>query len=103
MAVCWPRSRTRWRCSRPCLPARRWRAVAAARRSPANRPRLARDCCSTTEQADLLRLDLQRHVLRIDAALRQAAGDEPQAGLRRAHEHVAQFLLAAEAPDRADA
>ena len=35
--------------------------------------------------ADLARLDLQRQVLRVDAALREAAGDEPQAGLRRAH------------------
>jgi len=35
--------------------------------------------------------------------LREAAGDEPEAGLRRAPEHVAQLLVGAEAPDRADA
>src|SRR6476620_2822671 len=34
---------------------------------------------------------------------RQAAGDEPEARLRRAGVHVAQFLLLAESPDRADA
>src|SRR3954467_853010 len=41
--------------------------------------------------------------MRVDAALREAAGDEPKAGLRRALEHVAQLLAFAEAPDRADA
>src|SRR6266852_9561697 len=39
----------------------------------------------------------------MDAALRQTAGDEPQAGLRSARVHVAQFLALAESPDRADA
>src|SRR3954469_2091216 len=47
-------------------------------------------------------LDLEREVLGVDPALREAAGDEPQARLRRALEHVAQLLPFAEAPDRAD-
>src|SRR3954469_3336092 len=48
-------------------------------------------------------LDLEREVFGVDPALREAAGDEPQAGLRRALEHIAQLLSFAEAPDRADA
>ena len=41
------------------------------------------------QQAFLDRLDLQREMLRADAALREAAGDEPQAGLSGARIHVA--------------
>src|SRR5688572_32360621 len=55
------------------------------------------------QQADLASLDLKCERLRVDAALRQAAGDEPQARLWGAREHVAQLLVFAEAPDRADA
>src|SRR5271157_4103864 len=55
------------------------------------------------KQAPLARLDLQREVLRVDAALRQAAGDEIQPRLLRADEHVAQLLAVAEPPDRTDA
>src|SRR5262249_15960614 len=53
-------------------------------------------------QADLAGLDLQAEVFRVDAALGEAAGDEPQARLRRAHEHVAQLIPGAKAPDRPD-
>ena len=35
------------------------------------------------QQPFLDRLDLQREIFRVDPALREAAGDEPQAGLRR--------------------
>src|SRR6266850_5520782 len=55
------------------------------------------------DQARLARLDLQREVFRVDARLREAAGDEPKARLRGAREHVAQLLAVAESPDRADA
>jgi hypothetical protein len=41
-------------------------------------------------------------MFRVDAALGEAAGDEPKAWLRRAREHVAQFLAFAESPDRAE-
>src|SRR5512145_899686 len=58
---------------------------------------------SGLDETELARLDLQSQILGIDAALREAAGDEPQARLRRAREHVAQLLSFAEAPDRADA
>src|SRR5260370_17160021 len=59
---------------------------------------------STTRQQPFLdRLDLQRQMLRADPALRQAAGDEPQARLPGTRVHVAQFLLLAKAPDGADA
>ena len=44
------------------------------------------------------RLDLQRQVLRSDAALGEAAGDQPQAWLAGARVHVAQFLPVAETP-----
>src|SRR6185312_1193340 len=57
----------------------------------------------TPQQSRLDRLDLQRQILRIDTALREAAGDEPQPGLWRAHVHVAQLLAVAKAPDRPDA
>src|ERR1700754_3657462 len=57
----------------------------------------------SAQQAELAGLDLQREIRRIDAALREAAGDEPEARLCGAHEHVAQFLALAESPDRADA
>src|SRR5262249_25190903 len=39
----------------------------------------------------------------VDAALREAACDEPKARLRGSREHVAQFLSIAESPNRADA
>src|ERR1700681_3862764 len=55
------------------------------------------------QQPFLDRLDLQRQIFRIDPALREAAGDEPEAGLAGAGVHIAQFLILAEAPDRADA
>src|SRR5450631_1314585 len=55
------------------------------------------------QQPFLDRLDLQRQIFRIDPALRQPAGDEPQAGLRGARIHVAQLLALAKTPDRADA
>src|SRR6202790_5641877 len=55
------------------------------------------------QQPFLDRLDLQRQVFRVDPALREAAGDEPEAGLRCPCVHVAQFLAVAESPDRADA
>src|SRR5262249_58286491 len=55
------------------------------------------------QQADLAGLDLQREVFRVDAALGEAAGDEPQAGLRGAHEHVAELVPAVESPHRTDA
>src|ERR1700692_2360113 len=58
---------------------------------------------ASRQQPFLDRLDLQRQIFRIDPALRQAAGDEPEAGLRGARVHVAQFLPLAEAPDRTDA
>jgi len=48
-------------------------------------------------------LDLQGEIARVDPALREAAGDEPQARLGGAPEHVAQLLVLAESPDRADA
>ena len=48
------------------------------------------------QQSFLDRLDLQRQIFRIDAALRETAGDEPEAGLAGAGIHVAQLLLVAE-------
>src|SRR3954454_757963 len=44
------------------------------------------------QQPLLDRLDLKRQMFRADAALREAAGDEPEAGLAGARVHVAQFL-----------
>src|SRR2546423_1116589 len=41
----------------------------------------------SAEQAGLARLDLQGEIFRIDAALGEAARDEPKPGLLRAHEH----------------
>src|SRR5512144_2960532 len=55
------------------------------------------------EQAGLAGLDLQAEILGVDAGLGETAGDEPEAGLPGAHEHVAQLLVIAESPDRADA
>src|SRR5215813_167704 len=55
------------------------------------------------QQSFLDRLDLQRQIFRIDAALRKAAGNEVEASLAGARIHVAQLLLGAKAPDRADA
>src|SRR4051812_8177017 len=55
------------------------------------------------EQAELGGLDLQAKIFGVDAALGEAACDEPKAGLWRAAEHVAQLLVVAKAPDRADA
>src|SRR4029453_529603 len=54
-------------------------------------------------QAYLAGLYLQRQILRVDAALSQTAGDKPEARLRGAREHVAQFLFIAESPDGANA
>src|SRR5437762_8577878 len=59
--------------------------------------------CAAGQQPYLAGLDLQREVLRVDAALGEAPGDEPQARLGGAREHVAQLLLIAESPDGADA
>ena len=47
-------------------------------------------------QTRLASLDLQREVLRVDARLGEAAGDEPQSRLPSAREHVAQLLVFAE-------
>src|SRR6058998_1610038 len=58
---------------------------------------------SRGQEALLAGLDLHGEILRIDAALREAAGNEPKPGLRRAHEHVAQFLPVTEAPYRSHA
>src|SRR4051794_18632910 len=62
-------------------------------------------CCmrDPRQQPFLDGLDLQRQISRVDPALRQAAGDEPEARLRGARVHVAQLLTLAESPDRADA
>src|SRR5712691_1231557 len=59
--------------------------------------------CNPRQQPFLDRLDLQRQIFRVDTALREAAGDEPQAGLAGARIHVAQLLGLAKPPDRADA
>ena len=67
-----------------------------ARLAPIRRTRTLR------QQPQLAGLDPQGKIFGINPALGKAAGDEPQTGLRRAHEHVAQFLALAEAPDRAD-
>src|SRR5580704_10829838 len=61
------------------------------------------DVLAPRQQPFLDRLDLQRQIFRVDAALGEAPGDEPEARLRRAGVHVAQFLSVAESPDRADA
>src|SRR6185437_12005382 len=58
---------------------------------------------SARQQSLLDGLDLQREIFRVDPTLCQAAGDEPQAGLRGARIHVPQFLSVAETPDRTDA
>ncbi|NDG50505.1 MAG: SDR family oxidoreductase, partial [Rhodospirillales bacterium] len=55
------------------------------------------------ELPDFHRLDLEGEILRVNPALRQATGDEPQTLLRRALEHVVQFAIRADAPDRPDA
>src|SRR5688572_10526395 len=80
----------------------RWSA--AASRPPARcwlgrSPGLSR---AARQQPGLDGLDLQGHVPGVDAALREAAGHEPEPGLRRALEHVAQLLVGAESPHRAD-
>jgi hypothetical protein len=65
----------------------------------------ARSARSTTsrQQAHLAGLDLQREIFRVDAALGEAAGDEPKARLRGSREHVAQLLSVAESPNRTNA
>src|ERR1700726_909594 len=70
-----------------------------------SRNRLIRHCRvrHKLQQSRLAALDLQRKIFRIDAALRDAAGDQPEAGLPGAGEHVAHLLIVAEPPDRADA
>jgi hypothetical protein len=50
------------------------------------------------KQACLAGLYLQWEVFGVDPALGETAGDEPEARLRRAREHVAQLLFRAEAP-----
>src|SRR3954469_20231081 len=63
----------------------------------------ARRCRSSLPQNPFLdRLDLEREIFRVDPALREAAGDEPEAGLPGACIHVAQLEAVAKAPDRAD-
>src|SRR5215510_11685097 len=54
-------------------------------------------------QAGFAGLYLQAEILGVDAALGETAGDKPEARLGGAHEHVAQFLVIAETPDRANA
>src|SRR5262245_16792615 len=55
------------------------------------------------QEADLASLDLQGKILRVDAALREAARNEPKPGLCSSREHVAQFLSIAKSPNRAEA
>src|SRR5690348_15069301 len=62
-----------------------------------------RDRSGAGQQAFLDSFDLQRQVSRIDAALRETPGNEPQTWLGGARVHVAQLLSLAETPDRADA
>src|SRR5687768_9376038 len=45
------------------------------------------------QQARLAGCDLQPEIFGVNPALRETAGDKPQAGLAGAHEHVAQLLL----------
>ena len=54
-------------------------------------------------QAYLAGLYLQAEILGVNAALRETAGDKPQARLSGAREHVAQLLFIAESPDRPNA
>src|SRR3954454_22699937 len=61
-----------------------------------------RNRAASGQQAGLAGLDLQAEILGVDAALGETAGDEPEARLSGAHEHVAQFLAIAKTPDRAD-
>src|SRR5262245_2875122 len=51
----------------------------------------------------LQRLELQGEIARENPALREAAGGEPQSGLRRAPPHVAELAALVEPPDRPDA
>src|ERR1700751_479773 len=69
-------------------------------RSPGSMSRSTR---APWQQPFLDRLDLQRQIFRVDAALREAAGDEVESRLRRAHIHVAQLLAVAKSRDRAEA
>ena len=48
-------------------------------------------------------LDLQSEVLRIDSALREAAGDEPEAGLAAAFPHIGELAIIGKTPDGAGA
>src|SRR6266481_964547 len=69
---------------------------------------MSRECrvlraCNPRQQPFLDRLDLQREIFGVDPALREASGDEPQAGLAGARIHVAQLLGLAKPPDRPDA
>jgi hypothetical protein len=45
---------------------------------------------------------LQAEILGINTALRETAGDKPEARLSGADEHVAQLLFITESPDRAN-
>src|SRR5206468_9474386 len=86
-----------------------WAAPGDRRRMGSSRLHLnpplcsGRVVCAAGQQPYLAGRDLQRGVLRVDAALGEAPGDEPQARLGGAREHVAQLLLIAESPDGADA
>src|ERR1700751_2183848 len=55
------------------------------------------------KSAQLHGLDLQGQIFRVDAALRQTAGNEPEAPLRRPLVHVVELAIGADTPHRADA
>src|SRR6266436_674063 len=57
----------------------------------------------SAQQAVFQGLDLQGQIARVDPALREAAGREPEPILRRPRPHVAQLAAVVEAPYRADA
>ena len=87
-----PRSRAYW------LPPARDYSLGVAR--PSHHTKLPR----LRQPPRLDRVDLQRDEAAVDAALREGAAGEPQAGLRRADPHVAQFLrVVVKTPDPADA
>src|SRR3954449_8527535 len=89
------------------MPTRSWRPFDSRAIPPrlnrAARARGVRNRADPRQQAGLAGLDLQTQKLGIDAALGETAGDEPEARLTGAHEHVAQLLVIAKTPDRADA
>ena len=63
----------------------------------------ARDGADSGQHALLAGLDLEGQILGVNATLGKTAGDEPEAGLRGAREHVAQLLPIAKTPDGAEA